>query len=193
MIVIVRILCFLTLVTGSVQGANSAQQAAAHSAAPCSPGSASVRYISCNFGSSSLRSAATSASAKAPRLSSSARRTLTSGSTSTVELTIDTNAPLGGGTTAMKAAPRRGGFSLAGLFLPAGLLMGWIGWRFRKRNAALYTALMVVALCGAALVTGCGGFSQKTAVPGTYTIQVTGVGTASNVSHYQTITLTITK
>jgi hypothetical protein len=29
--------------------------------------------------------------------------------------------------------------------------------------------------------------------PGTYTIQVTGVGANSNITHYQNITLTITK
>jgi hypothetical protein len=129
--------------------------------------------VNCHFGNDSIK--------------------LASGGSATVQLTLDTNVPLGGGANAMNSDPRRGGFSLADLFLPAGLLMGWIGWRFRKRNAALFTALMVVALSGAMLVTGCGGFSQKSAAPGTYTIQVTAVGTGSNVSHYQTITLTITK
>jgi biotin transporter BioY len=93
----------------------------------------------------------------------------------------------------MNSAPRRGGFSLAGLFLPAGLLMGWIGWRFRRRNAAIFTALVVLALSSVMFVSGCGGFSQKSAAPGTYTIQITGVGTNSNITHYQTISVTITK
>jgi sugar lactone lactonase YvrE len=118
---------------------------------------------------------------------------LKAGATASIQLTIDTNTPLGGGSTAVNAASRRGGFSLAGLFVPAGLMLGWIGWRFRKRNAAIFTALLVLALSSAMLVTGCGAFSQKSAVPGTYTIQVTGVGTNSNITHYQTITLTITK
>ena len=119
--------------------------------------------------------------------------TLSSGATATVQLTIDTGVPLGAGASARNSYPRSGGFSLAGLFLPAGLLFGWIGWRFRKSNAALFTALAAVALCGAMLITGCAGFTQILAAPGTYNIQVTGVGTASNVTHYQTITLTITK
>jgi septal ring-binding cell division protein DamX len=44
------------------------------------------------------------------------------------------------------------------------------------------------------LVTGwSAGFSQKSAAPGTYTIQVNAVGTSSNITHYQNITLTVTK
>ncbi len=118
---------------------------------------------------------------------------LTSGASTTVHLTIDTGTPLGAGPVSVNSNTRSRGFSLAGIFLPAGLLMGWIGWRFRRRNAALFTALLAVALGGAMAVTGCGGFSAKSAAAGTYTIQVNAVGTASNVSHYQTITLTITK
>jgi large repetitive protein len=117
---------------------------------------------------------------------------LKAGGTATVKLTLDTNAPLGGGATAMNSASRTGGFSLAGLFLPAGLLFGWVGWRFRKRNAVFFTALLALGLGAAAMVTGCGGFSQKSARPGTYTIQVNAVGTSSNIAHYQTVTLTIT-
>ncbi len=112
---------------------------------------------------------------------------------SSVQLTIDTNAPLGGGSTAMNSAAR-GGLSLAGLFLPAGLFFGCIGWRFRKRNAAFFAAALALMLSGAMLVTGCAtGFSQRTAAPGTYTIQVNAVGSNSNITHYQNVTLTITK
>lgn len=118
---------------------------------------------------------------------------LKSGASASVQLTIDTNVPLGAGRSAKNTDPHSGGLSLAGLFLPSCLLIGWIGWRFRKRNAAFFTVLLLLALSGAMFVTGCGGFSQKSAAPGTYTIQVTGVGTGSNVTHYQTITLTFTK
>lgn len=119
---------------------------------------------------------------------------LKAGASASVQLTIDTNNPLGGGATAMNSPSGRGGLSLAGLFLPAGLFFGWIGWRFRKRNAAFFAAALALMLSGAMLVTGCAtGFSQKTAAPGTYTIQVNAVGTSSNVTHYQNITLTITK
>jgi sugar lactone lactonase YvrE len=118
---------------------------------------------------------------------------LKAGQSASVQLTIDTNNPLGGGATAMNARPGSRGLSLAGLFLPVGLLFGSVLWRFRKRNAAFFGAVIVLLLSGAMFMTGCSGMSLSTAAPGTYTIQVTGVGTNSNITHYQNITLTITK
>ncbi len=118
--------------------------------------------------------------------------TVKSGQTQSVQVTIDTNAPLSGGLSASNAA--RGGLTLATLCWPAGLIFGLALWRFRKRNPAALAALLVLFLAGAITVTGCGAsFSQHTAAPGTYTIQVGGVGTASNISHYTNVTLTITK
>ena len=74
------------------------------------------------------------------------------------------------------------------------LFFGWVLWSFRKRNEGIWSALLVLVLSGAALLaSGCSGFTQSTAAPGTYIMQVTGVGTNSNVTQYQTITLTITK
>jgi hypothetical protein len=53
--------------------------------------------------------------------------------------------------------------------------------------------MMVLLLAGAAmLVNGCSGFTQVTATPGTYVIQVTATGTNSDVIHYQNVTLNIT-
>jgi uncharacterized membrane protein len=43
------------------------------------------------------------------------------------------------------------------------------------------------------LVNGCSGFSQATAAPGTYVIQVTATGTNSDVTHYQNLTMTVTQ
>lgn len=111
----------------------------------------------------------------------------------TVQLTIDTNNPLAGGATAQNEAPTAKSFSLAGVFMPLGLLFGSLLWRFRKRHAAIYGVLIALAFYGAMFMTGCGGFSQSSAVPGTYTIQITGVGANSNITHYQNMTLTITK
>jgi hypothetical protein len=53
-------------------------------------------------------------------------------------------------------------------------------------------ALLLILGAGAQFVTGCSGFSQSTAKPGTYVIQVTGVGSQSNISHYQNVSLNIT-
>ena len=112
----------------------------------------------------------------------------------TSTLAIDTNNPLGGGATALNRQSGKARSELAGLFLPLSLLFGWALWRFRKRSTSVWSAILVIALSGAALLaTGCAGFSENYAAPGTYTIQVIGVGQNSNVQQYQNVTLTITK
>jgi sugar lactone lactonase YvrE len=119
---------------------------------------------------------------------------LPAGGSVSTQLTIDTNNPLSGGTSAMNRRPGAGKFSLAGLFLPLSLGFGFVFWRWRRRHAQAFTMLMFMILTAAAFVaTGCGGFSQATAVPGTYVIQVTGTNTSGDVVHYQNVTLDITK
>ena len=86
------------------------------------------------------------------------------------------------------------GATLAGLCLPFSLFFGWAVWRFRRRYAIVLTAMLVLLLSGAALlVTGCGEISYTSAAPGTYVIQVTGVGSNSDIAHYQNVTLKITQ
>jgi hypothetical protein len=119
--------------------------------------------------------------------------TLAANGTATVQLTIDTNSPLSGGASAMNTGEGDRGVYFAGMILPFSLFFGWIFWRFRRRHAAVLTTLLVLLLAGAAmLTTGCGGFSQNAAAPGTYVIQVVGVGVNSNISHYQNVSLNIT-
>jgi sugar lactone lactonase YvrE len=119
---------------------------------------------------------------------------LSANGTATAQLTIDTNNPLGGGATAMNKQGSKPGVSMAGLFMPFSLLLGCIVWRFRKQNAHLLSMVLLLILGGATmLATGCGGFTQSSAAAGTYTIQVVGVGEKSNVTAYQSVTLTITK
>lgn len=87
-----------------------------------------------------------------------------------------------------------GKFSLAGLFLPLSLGFGCIFWRLRRQNARFLTMVLVLVLTAAAFVaTGCNSFSQITAAPGTYVIQVTGTGASSDLVHYQNVTLDITQ
>ena len=124
---------------------------------------------------------------------------LAANGTATAQLSIDTNTPIGGGTTAMnsrggKSGGKTGGLSMAGLFLPISAFFGWLFWRLRKRTMGVLTLVLLIALsAGAMLATGCSGYSSSSAAPGTYVIQVTGTGTNSNVIHYQNISLTITK
>jgi hypothetical protein len=109
-----------------------------------------------------------------------------------VQLTVDTNNPLGGGASAMNSRTGSRKVSLAGIFLPLSVCFGWIFWRLRRRNASVLTMALFLALSAASLVaTGCSSFSQSTASPGTYVIQVTGTGANSDLVHYQNLTLDI--
>jgi len=120
--------------------------------------------------------------------------TLPAGGTVSTQLTIDTNNPLSGGTIAMNRRAGSGKFSLAGLFLPLSLGFGCVFWWLRRRNARVLTMALVLVLTAAAFVsTGCNGFSQISATPGTYVIQVTGTGATTNVIEYQNVTLDITQ
>jgi hypothetical protein len=122
---------------------------------------------------------------------------LAAGGTQTAQVTIDTNNPLSGGTTAMNAQTGSRGALLAGLSilsLPIACVFGLILWRFRKRHGPVFTVLIALVLSSAAmLLNGCSGFTQASAAPGTYTIQITATGVNSDVIHYQNVTLTITQ
>jgi sugar lactone lactonase YvrE len=122
---------------------------------------------------------------------------LAANGTQTAQVTIDTNNPLSGGASAMNAQPGNRRASLAGmsiLSLPFAALFSFILWRFRKRHGPLFSVVLLVLLSGVAmLVNGCSGFTQATASPGTYTIQITATGVNSDVIHYQNVTLTITQ
>jgi large repetitive protein len=122
---------------------------------------------------------------------------LAANGTQTAQLIIDTNNPLSGGTTAMNSRTGNRGASLAGLSLlslPFSALLGLIVWRFRKRHTTVFTTILALILSGAAmLVSGCNGISLSSATPGTYVIQVIGVGTTTGDNNYQNVTVTITK
>jgi hypothetical protein len=118
---------------------------------------------------------------------------LAASGTMTSQLTIDTNSPLSGGPAASNAKADQG-MSLAGLLLPFSAFFGLVFWRLRRRTTSLLTLVLVAALSlGALVATGCNGFSSSVVTPGTYTIEVTGIGTTSNTIHYATLSLTITK
>ncbi len=119
---------------------------------------------------------------------------LAPGGSASVQLTIDTNNPLGGGSSAMNRPAGGSKVSLASLFLPLSVLFGFVFWRLRKRSAGMFTTVMILVLSGAALLaTGCSSYSVNTATPGNYVIQVTGTGATTDVQQYQNVSLTITK
>jgi large repetitive protein len=118
---------------------------------------------------------------------------LAANGTMTSQLTIDTNNPLSGGASAMNTRNDSRGTFLAGIFLPFGLLFGAIFWRFRKRQTAFMTVVLVTMLSAAALfATGCSGFSMSSVAAGKYVIQVTGSATTNGASQYQNVTLNVT-
>ncbi len=119
---------------------------------------------------------------------------LTADGSASVQLTIDTNNPLSGGSSAMNRPAGGPKFSLAGLFLPISVFFGFVFWRLRRRNARMLTMAMALVLSSAALLaTGCSSFTVNTAAPGNYVIQVTGTGASTNAQQYQSLSLTITK
>jgi hypothetical protein len=119
---------------------------------------------------------------------------LAANATATSSLVIDTGYPLTGGAAAMNSHGRSKGVALAGLLLPLAAFFGLFFRRFRKRHAAMFTMMLILLFSGAAmLVSGCGGISSSSAAPGTYVIQVTGVGANSDLVHYQNVTVTVTQ
>ena len=117
---------------------------------------------------------------------------LAANTTQAVQLTIDTSDPLGGGASAVVIHPANHGASLAGLLLPVCFLFGCVFHRLRTRyRSYLISTLLIVAV--ATLVSGCTGITQISAAPGTYVIQVFGAGANSNITHFQNMTLTITR
>jgi hypothetical protein len=119
---------------------------------------------------------------------------LAANATATSQLTIDTNNPLGGGASAMNKPSGNRNIAMAGLLFPFSLCLGWILWRFRRRHARVWSMVLILVLSGAALLaSGCGGFTQSSAAPGTYTFYVVGVGSNTGVSQSQAVKLTITQ
>jgi len=121
---------------------------------------------------------------------------LSANGTQTAQLTIDTNDPLSGGTTADNQPPFRGETMpySAELILPIAGLLGLAIMRRTKRLRSIWLGVVALFATGLAIsAIGCGGFTKSSAVPGTYVIQVTGVGQSSGVTSTQNLTLTITK
>jgi hypothetical protein len=131
---------------------------------------------------------------------SSLKVDLAANTTQSIQLTIDTNNPLGGGASAMVAHPGNRAVALARvsqacMILPFSIFFGFVFLRFRKRLAPALSSALLLLLAASLLtgLTGCSGISQSSAAPGTYVIQVFGAGVNSNDTHFQNVTLTITQ
>lgn len=103
----------------------------------------------------------------------------------TMQLTIDTGDPLGGGreTTATLQSSHKALLCV----LPAAVLL--CGLRRGRRSIP---ALLVLLACFLGIgLSGCGGLQVNSTPAGTYTFQVTAVGQNSGVSESRTVTLTV--
>lgn len=120
--------------------------------------------------------------------------TLNANGTATVQLTVDTNSPLAGGTQARNERPLGGNGMLAACVFPGAALFGFAFWRFRRNAGALRALVVVAMLAGSTfLMTGCGGFSLNSAKAGSYVIQVTATGQQTGVTHVANLTVQVTQ
>jgi len=118
---------------------------------------------------------------------------LGSNTTAAAQLIIDTNNPLGGGTSASISSHTRARPFLAGLLLPVCAVFCILFARLRRSSFASLLIHAAFALACTLSLTACNAFTQASASPGTYVIQVTGTGGHSNITQYQNVTIHITK
>jgi hypothetical protein len=120
---------------------------------------------------------------------------LASNGTETVQLTIDTASPLASGATAKNERP--GGLPstiVAAWLCPASALFGIVWWRSRRKLNGLLCAALVILLSATALtLSGCGGISDSSAKPGTYTIQVTADGANTGMTNAVNVTVVVSQ
>ena len=112
---------------------------------------------------------------------------LPSNGSGTMQLTIDTGDPLGGGSETSASLRRSVGGGAVLCFVPFCL------WMFKpsQRRRLLPLLLVVLAFALTMGVSGCGGLKVNSTPAGTYTFQVTAVGQGSGISESQTVTLTV--
>lgn len=122
--------------------------------------------------------------------------TLNPNGSQTVQLTIDTNAPLNGGTQARlnKEESSTNGDDMAGMLFPASAGLGLLLWRGRRKYRALFAMVLAMVFGGALLgLNGCAGISMNSQQPGTYNLQITGTGVNSAVSRSINLRVQVTK
>ena len=106
--------------------------------------------------------------------------------TATTNVTIDTDDVHGYARNEHPGAAN----SITYALLPASLLTLFAACR---RRILLRLLLMLIAISGLVLVVnGCSGLYPKSTAPGTYTINLSGVGANTTLTHTQAITLTVT-
>jgi hypothetical protein len=122
---------------------------------------------------------------------SSAAVNLASGATVNVQLTIDTNNPPGGGAIALQETREGYHRILAALALP--FVAIFCSAKAPRRRRGFVRIARCAVLCAAIADSGCSGVTHDSTPPGTYTLQVAGTGTTSQITHVHNVTLTVTQ
>jgi Bacterial Ig-like domain (group 3)/NHL repeat len=114
---------------------------------------------------------------------------LASDAAAKVHLVIDTGSPLTAGSVAQNTS--KAPSVVLACFLPGGVLLGFLGWRTRRRRS-VFGLLMLLILAGSMFgLSGCGGLTQTKTPAGTYTVRITASGVGTGVTQSIDVTLVV--
>ena len=124
---------------------------------------------------------------------SSDQVSLAAGATQTVQVTVDTAAPLASGGFAVNRAQTRS--TVETCILPGAVFLGFtlIGWRRRGLKVVLPALTLCVLAVGICTLSGCAGLTTNGTRPGTYTFQITAIGAKTSVSQSTNVVMTVTQ
>lgn len=115
---------------------------------------------------------------------------VTGGVNQSVTLVFDTASPLGAGSSVAQHHPAPMNSLLAtGVSLGALCLLGF----GRRRRSLLKGLCVVLSVCAALTLTGCGSLSTNATPTGTYTVQIFASGVQTGASSYVNLPVTITQ
>jgi len=118
--------------------------------------------------------------------------TLAANGSQTVQLTLDTGAPLTEGGEARLRQNRASALTLT-CGLPAGLLLGMLLWRGRRSRRYLGGLLLLMLSAMTIVLSGCGALQINGTPTGTYNIVITAEGSKSGITESANVTLTVTQ
>jgi hypothetical protein len=116
---------------------------------------------------------------------------LSANGTQTISVTIDTGSPLTAGSVAK--GEDRSSRSVALSMLPGTLLLGVVLFRLRRRTRLLSSLLCLLIFAGAMAISGCGGLDVHGTPTGSYTFNVTAIGSKTGVTQSAPMNLTVTQ
>jgi large repetitive protein len=122
--------------------------------------------------------------------------TLAANGTQTINVMIDTGSPLTAGSLAKNEGSGSKGIGARGIvmcLLPSGFILG-MSLRRRRSAARLLSGLLLALLfVGTMAMTGCGGININGTPAGSYTFDITGIGTKTAATRSAPMSLTVTK